>query len=100
MLDNYESNGVFISSSLDSDVFTIIAKDNIDLNARSTKIKQHFHGISMTVMQFPQTEIKKNTPEPLYDLSTEPRKKLQLPHDYVNLDKLPFETVSLLLTTN
>ena len=33
-------------------VFTIIAKDNIDHSARSTAATKHYHGTSMTAMQF------------------------------------------------
>ena len=30
-----------------------LAKDNIDLNARCTIVKSHFHWISMSILQFP-----------------------------------------------
>ena len=40
LLKKYEPDGVFVASSLKLNVFTIIAKDNIDLNAKSTKVKQ------------------------------------------------------------
>ena len=49
LLEKYNQNKVFIASPLKLKLFTI--KDNIGLNASSTKIKQHFHGISMTTMQ-------------------------------------------------
>ena len=35
------------------DMFTIIAKDNIDHNARSTTATEHYHGTSFSVFQFP-----------------------------------------------
>ena len=77
-------------------VFTIIAKDNIDLNARSTKVKDHFHGISMTQMQFLSKDVLGDVQQPLYNLkkmmesdqdSSTPKKitaqnKLKLPDDY------------------
>ena len=58
-LKKYERGGVFVANSLLLEVFTIIAKDNIDFNARSTKVSNHFHGISMTIMQhlFIQTRV-------------------------------------------
>ena len=69
MLKKYEHEDVFVASNLTIETFTIIAKDNIDLNVISTKVKKHFHGIRMTVMQFSLKEnqvVKQNV---IYDLS-------------------------------
>ena len=55
MLKKYDLEGVFVASHLTLETFTIIAKDNIDLNA---KAKKHFHGISMTTIEFPLRKIK------------------------------------------
>ena len=52
-LQKYEINGCFIPNNVKLNTHTVIAKDNIDLNAQSTIIKPHFHGISMSVLQFP-----------------------------------------------
>ena len=52
MLEKYEKEKVFVPQMLKLNVFTIIAKDNIDFNAKSTKVSRHFHGTSMTLMQF------------------------------------------------
>ena len=82
MLKLYELEGVFVATHLTIETFTIIAKDNIDLNAISTKVKKHFYGISMTIMQFPSKEnqgVKQNV---IYDLSLlDHSKKLALPED-------------------
>ena len=56
MLKKYDLKGVFVASHLNFETFTIIAKDNIDLNAISIKVKKHFHGICVTTMQFPLKE--------------------------------------------
>ena len=40
--------GTFVASHLTCEAFTIIAKDNTDLNAISTRVKKHFHGVSMS----------------------------------------------------
>ena len=53
----YHINGVFVPRSLKRNVSTIIAKDNIDKNARSNTAFSHYHGISKTVMQFPKADI-------------------------------------------
>ena len=70
---------------------TIIRKDNIDLNAIATKVKKHFHGISVTTMQFPLKQnqgVKKNV---IYDLSLlDDSKKLALPEDYKIISEPPY----------
>ena len=52
LVKGYNINGVFCPKTLETGVFTIIAKGNIDHNARSTTATQHYHGTSMTAMQF------------------------------------------------
>ena len=52
-LQKYEINGSFIPNNVKLHTQTVIAKDNIGLNAHSTIIKSHFHGMSMSVLQFP-----------------------------------------------
>ena len=86
MLKKYEGEKVFFPSMLRKSLYTVIAKDNIDLNSSSIMIKQHYHGISMTVMQFP-TDIHIGIPQDSsYDFSASndsSRIKLTLPSDYV-----------------
>ena len=80
---NFE--GVFIASHLTLKKFTIIAKDNIDLNPISTKMKKHFHGISIKTIQFPSKE------KEIYDLSRlNNSKKLALPEDYEIISEPPY----------
>ena len=66
-------------------------KDNIDMNARSTFIKSHYHGTSLSIVQFPTNE------NPVINLenglsseqSKNNSKKLSpLPAEYVNIKKL------------
>ena len=52
LVKDYNDNQVFCPSTLKRKVFSIIAKDNIVHNARSTTATKHYHGTSMTVMQF------------------------------------------------
>ena len=52
-LHQYERDGVFIPRNLKKNIFTIIAKDNIDHNARSTTATKYYHGTSFSVFQFP-----------------------------------------------
>ena len=63
MLDD----GVFTGNSR-KNLFTIIAKDNIGVNSKSTKVGQHYHGISMTIMQFLSNQDYIGLQQTLYDL--------------------------------
>ena len=53
----YYINGVFTLRCLKKNVFTIITKDNIGKNARSSTASSQYHEISNTVMQFPKADI-------------------------------------------
>ena len=53
ILHQYEGDVVFIPCNLKKNMFTIIAKDNIDHNARSTTATNHYHETSFSVFQFP-----------------------------------------------
>ena len=57
MIQQYKLEGAFIPSNLRKNVFTIIAKDNIDHNARSTTATKHYHGTSFSVLQFPSLDM-------------------------------------------
>ena len=66
-------------------------KDNIDMNARSTFVKSHYHGTSLSVVQFPTIE----NPGINFDNSIQTEsnkatsKKLSpLPAEYINIKKL------------
>ena len=69
MLKKYDLEGAFVASQLTFKTFTIAAKDNIDLNAISTNVKKHFHGISMKTMQLPSNENQSVKQNVTYDLS-------------------------------
>lgn len=90
LLKRFEHNGVFVAGHLTRNTFTIIAKDNIDLNSRSTKQKKHFHGISMSTMQFPSSIDSSFEHSFIYDLSLVSSKKLSLPEDYEIINDPPF----------
>ena len=61
LTDQWKQDGVFCPSKLRKFIFTVIAKDDCDLNATSSTASQHYHGKSMSVMQFPSD--KKNGEE-------------------------------------
>ena len=95
MLKKYEEEKVFFPSMLRKSLYTVIAKDNIDLNSSSTTIKQQYHEISMTAMQFPANIHIGILQDSSYNFSggnDSSRIKLTLPSDYVNMKELPFQT--------
>ena len=67
MLEKFDNDGVFTGNSR-KNLFAVIAKDNIDVNSKSTKVGQHYHGISMTIMQFLSNENYNGLQQTLHDL--------------------------------
>ena len=92
LLKKYESDKVFVSNSMRKKLFTIVAKDNIDVNAKSTKVSSHYHGISFTIMQFMMDKNCGILQEKLYDLSEKLTRKLVLPEEYTEFRPFPFRT--------
>ena len=89
LLSQYARDGVLLPSVLKQDIFTIIAKDNIGINAKSSTASKHFHGTSMSILQFPLTE----NPTPLPPIEIDPsnfqssksKKVNGLPESYANV---------------
>ena len=76
---------MFCPSTLKRKVFSIIAKGNIDHNARSTTATKHYHGTSMTVMQFLSEDNRDETQsriEKIEEESSHSKKVLQIPPSY------------------
>ena len=48
---NYNYYGIHLPNNLRKDCFVILAKDNIDKNAKSNFLLSHFHGTSLSVLQ-------------------------------------------------
>ena len=61
------------------------------MNSKSTKVGQHYHGISMTTMQYLSNENYNGLQQTLHDLSKESSRKLELPESYTNFKQLPFK---------
>ena len=51
LVRKFKTHGIFAPGELKRDVFTMVAKDNVDHNAMSGTATKHFHGANMTVMQ-------------------------------------------------
>ena len=90
----YEINGGFIPNNVKLNTHTVIAKENIDLNAQSTIIKSHFHGISVSVLQFPTllnpgVKPQYNLEEEIDMHTTECKKIPGIPSNYMSFIDLP-----------
>ena len=97
MLEKFDNDGVFTGNSRKT-LFTIVAKDNIDVNSKSKKVGQHYHRISMTIMQYLSNENYNGLQQTLYDLSKESSWKLELPESYTNFKQLPLKKHSPLFS--
>ena len=51
MLEKNGNDAVFTKNSR-KNLFTITTKGNTDVNSKSTKVGQHYHGTSLTIIQF------------------------------------------------
>ena len=94
-LNKYEINDCFVPDNIKNGIFTVVAKDNIDLNARCTIVKSHFHGISMSVLQFPSyfnpgQSQEYNIVKECDFVSTGSKKIPSLPSRYIEIKELLF----------
>ena len=56
MMFSFNEYQTFIPNHLKKSVFTVLVKDNIDLNASSNFVSSHYHGTSLSILQFPLEE--------------------------------------------
>ena len=100
-INEFQINEVFTPRSLKENVFTIIAKENIDKNARSNIASFQYHGVSKTVMQFPKADIPSDNlaihsinEEDGYDLMPIPSSWSNVPQVYHRKDPLHPQALS------
>ena len=56
MISQDDRDVAFLPWTLKKGILTIIAKDNIDQNSKSTTATRHYHGTSLSIFQFPSEE--------------------------------------------
>ena len=91
ILQQYERDKVFLPEMLRELLFTIIAKDNVDLNSSSNTAAGHHHGTSMTALQFPLSTRPGKIRNIEYELTvgkTLSKKVDKLPQSYTNAIQL------------
>ena len=85
----YERDGVLVPCAMRNNVSTILAEYNIDLNARSTDTKSHYHGTSLSGLQYPNQENPGSMIQITFeDLPTVSKKLGSLPKEYSEVPEL------------
>ena len=79
LLPQFEIHKVLLPTSSRKNIFTVIAKDNIDLNASSSTGSSHYCRTCISLFQFPTTD----------------NKGLAVDYDYVNCDKTTLKVYKL-----
>ena len=82
-LKQFDIDKVFIPKHAYKNVFTVLAKYNIDLNASPTTVTNHYHGTSMTMLHFPTI----NAPGQLY--ASNFKEQVQTLYDTLKINSVP-----------
>ena len=91
LLRRYNECKVFTPTPLKKNIFTIIAKDNIDHNATSSTAVKHYHGTSMTVIQFvsdTQPGDEQQFPPSLQFSTESGRKNIKIPECFISVEHI------------
>ena len=96
MKTQFEKDNVLVPRVLKKAIFTVMAKDHIDLNATATMIHSHYHGTNISLLQYPsESNPGTSLDYSLSDDSASLSKKLQgLPKEYSEVNPLPFYTTT------
>ena len=92
---SYFSHSCWFANILKTVLLTVLLKDNIDLNARSNFVSSHYHGTSISSIQFVtehNTGLDFLEVDILQDVSLKSKRSSQLPQEYINVKKL-FEEI-------
>ena len=81
-LKQFDIDKDFITKIAYKNVFTVLAKDNIDLNVSSTSATNHCHGTSMTMLHFPTI----NAPREFY--ATNFKEQVQTRYDTFKINSI------------
>ena len=87
---NYARHGIFLPSNLKKGCFVILVKDNIDKNASSNLVHSHYHGTSISLLQFPDSEATVESIDTLdyIDVAHKLKKLAPLPSEYKDPEKV------------
>ena len=103
-MHQYKRDGLFIPCNLKENIFTNIAKDNIDHNTRSTAATKHYHGTSFSVFQFssvafPGDMISYPDELPTTTKLSNSKKVDKLPSSYTEIRRFLLPSTSLTFST-
>ena len=102
LVAQFDMHRAFVPGNLRSGLSTILAKDNVDSNANSSTVTRHYHGTSMTIMQFPTVEnlgVEVHRPVPDDTARATSKRVKPIPDDYANPPYVYFPKLSELYTT-
>ena len=102
LVAQFKVHGVFVPGNLRSGVFTILAKDNVDSNATSSTATRHYHGTSMTIMQYPtagNTGVEVYKPVSDDAAQTTSKKVESIPDEYAKPPSVYFPKLDKLYAT-
>ena len=86
----YERDRVLVPCVMRKNVFTILANDNTDLNARSADAKSYYRGTSLSGLQYPNQEKPGSMLQRTFEDPPTVSKKLEnLPKEYSEVPVLP-----------
>ena len=104
LITQFKMHGMFLPGNLRSGLFTILAKDNVDSNATSSTATRHYHGTSITIMQYPtagNTCVDVYKPLPAFDdaAPTKSKKVEAIPDEYAKPPYVYFPKLDELYAT-
>ena len=84
--ESYSLYHCFFPNILKKGLFTIMLKDNIDINAKATFVKSHYHGTSLSMVQF-RDDVGIDFPEINFQtqIKEQSKKLLPLPTKHINV---------------
>ena len=91
LLQLFHDDDAVIPVLLQTWLFTVGAKDNIDKNARCTNSKSHYHGTTMSLFQFPSSfngGFERNYQQFVKVPSSRSKKVGELPYFYTDVEEI------------
>ena len=88
---SYFSHNCWFPNILKKGLFTVLLKYNIDVNARSNFVSSHYHGTSISIIQFvtdDNTGLDFPEADIWQDTSLKSKRLSPLPQEYINVEKL------------
>ena len=89
----YFGHNCWFPNILKKGFFTVLLKDNLDVNGRSKFVSSHYHVTSISIIQFvaeDNTGLDFPEVDILQDLSLKSKRLSPLPQEYINVKKVSY----------